>query len=271
LDRADKLLAGKTIVVTRAPEQAQELVRLLEQFGAEVLLLPMVNFVPPQNWLDLDASLRALGEFDWILFTSQNAVRFVCRRCAELGLVIGSLQSPRPLVAAVGPATARAARNEGLRVDFVAEGRTGEALGRELLNSLEGCSVLLPRSDQGDDRLSKVLHEGGARVTEVVAYRTALPEKLDAGILQRIRRGEVNAIVFASPSAFHNLSAFIEPSELARLSTAIQFAAIGPSTAQALRESGVQVEVEANESSAAGIADAIAGHYERQSSTMRRA
>ena len=77
LDRANQPLTGKRIVVTRAPEQAGELIRELERMGAEVLILPTVSFAPPSDWQPVDSALRAIGEFDWILLTSQNAVRFL--------------------------------------------------------------------------------------------------------------------------------------------------------------------------------------------------
>src|SRR5271157_3219116 len=74
-------LKGKRIVVTRAPEQSQELVRLLDQMGAEVILLPTVSFAPPEDWQRLDEQLRQLDFFDAILFLSKNAVRYICDRC----------------------------------------------------------------------------------------------------------------------------------------------------------------------------------------------
>jgi uroporphyrinogen-III synthase len=264
-------LAGKRIVVTRAPEQASELTRALEALGAEVLLLPTVSFAPPQNSAELDAALERLTEFDWILFTSQNAVRFLCRRWTEIGREPAGLSSVPGRIAAVGSATARAATAEGMRVDYTAQTQTGESLAAELRDSMAGKKVLLPRSDRVDDRLPSALREAGARVTEVVAYRTLRPESLDSEILARLRRPEIDAIVFASPSAFHNLQVFVPPAELAALSSRVQFASIGSTTTRALREADVRVAIESNDSSSAGLADAIAKYYQRQISTVRPA
>src|SRR6202022_5135322 len=127
-----KPLAGRRIVVTRAPEQAQDLVERLEQLGAEVLLLPAVSFCEPKDTASLDAALRSLDSFDWLLFTSTNAVRFFAQRRQALGFGPPALQSPTPLppgppgmmIAAVGPATAQAASDAGFRVDRVAVRRT---------------------------------------------------------------------------------------------------------------------------------------------------
>ena len=258
------ILAARRIVVTRAPEQAYDLVHALVAMGAEVLLLPTVGFAPPENSDALDAALSNLDEFDAVLLTSQNAVRFMLARWRALGMGAELGASRKQIVAAVGAATAETAINEGFRVDHVAKSSTGESLVQELRGCLVGRHVLVPRSDRADMRLPKTLEAAGARVTEVVAYRTLAPESLDPAILSSIRRAEVDAIVFASPSSFHNLCDSIDAGELAALSARIQFAAIGPTTARALRDAGARIEIEANESSAAGLADSIAKYYQRQ-------
>jgi len=261
---AEKPLAGKRIVLTRAPEQAREWARALEQLGAEVIVLPTVAFAPPEDARPLDQELHRLNRFDAILFLSKNAVRYVSDRLKQLGMKVEMLQSPHRIIAAVGPGTAGALAAQGVRVDHVAEGRTGEALAGELRQSLKGRKVLLPRSDKGDDRVLRALREAGAEVTEVIAYRTTTPASLDPAILGRIRRADVDAIVFASPSAYHNLSDALGPAEAAALSSRVHFVAIGPTTARAMGEAGARVAVEASEgsTSATGLASAIAKFYQ---------
>jgi uroporphyrinogen III methyltransferase / synthase len=270
--RPEQLLAGKRVVVTRAPEQAGELAEALKGLGAEVLLLPAVEFLWPEDMSALDAAIARLADFGWILFTSQNAVRFFAKRLkadAEPGGAAVSVAKLR--AAAVGAATAEAARAEGFHVDYVAKNHTGEALARELESELRGKRVLLPRSDGADDRLPIALREAGAEVSEVVAYRTTAPKAPDPGALERVRSGEMDAIILASPSAFHNLCSWIPMAELAALSRRVQFAAIGPTTARALREAGAWVGIEATDASAAALADAIGNYYWRQSPVARRA
>lgn len=262
-------LEGKRIVVTRAAEQAQELIRALESLGAQVSLLPLVRFAPPGDWGPVESALERIATFDWVLFTSQNAVRFFAGRAAQLHL---ENRWPRPpKIAAVGPATASAAEQEGFQVDHTAQEHTGEALAQELSSQLGGRSVLLPRSDRADGRLPEALRKIGAQVTEVIAYRTAPPESPDSEIASAFVEGRVDAIVFASPSAFHNLAGFLGAGEVKKLSETAQFAAIGPTTANAMRAAGVRVEIEAEEASAAGLADAIAKHFQQRSTTARRA
>ncbi len=264
----DKRLAGKRIVITRAPEQSAEMVRALENLGAEVALLPVVAFAPPEDWRSLDDALRRLKGFDAILFLSRNAVRYIFQRCRTLGIQCEALGSSNRLIAAVGPATAEEAAREGLRVNFVAKNRTGESLVGELRDRLAGRSVLLPRSDRGDARIPSALREAGASVTEVIAYRTVAPENLDPAILGRVQRAEVDAIVFASPSAFRNLSDSIGADAMTKISGRVHFAAIGPTTARAVRESGARVDIEVSDAASIGvsaIADALAQFFQQRS------
>jgi uroporphyrinogen III methyltransferase / synthase len=257
-------------VLTRAPEQSHALREALESRGAEVILLPTVSFAPPEDWQELDEALRKLDGFDAILFVSKNAVRYLFERCRDLGIKLEAIGAPGRLIATVGPATGEAVGAEGVRVTYVAEESTGEGLARELRGFLHGRKVLLPRSDRSDDRLPKALRDAGAHVTEVITYRTITPEKMDHDILVRLQDGEVDAIVFASPSAFHNLSGLLGAAEMAHISQCVQFVAIGPTTARAIRDSGSRVEIEADEASAVGLARAVANFFERQASSARQ-
>jgi uroporphyrinogen III methyltransferase / synthase len=269
LENRERALAGRRVVVTRAAEQAGELVRELEAMGAEVVRLPMVAFAAPEDWSAMDEAIGRLAEFDAILFTSQNAVRFFVGRCAGDAAAREAIASSRHLIAAVGTATARAAMDEGLRVDTVARNHSGEGLAREMQGLLAGRKVLLPRSDRADERMPALLREGGAKVTEVAAYRTVAPERPDEAALGRVRQGEVDVIVFASPSAYQNLTQCLGAGgagELSQLSKRVRFAAIGATTAGAIRDAGAQVAIEAREASAACLAAAIARYYERGAS-----
>lgn len=269
LAKSEKPLAGKRIVVTRAPDQAQELIGALERIGAEVLLLPMVSFAPPYEWQQLDEQLRKLDFFDAIIFLSRNAVHYVFDRCAQLGIKCEVMQTNH-FIAAVGPATAYTLRDKGIRVDYVAEKGTGESLARELKQSLAGRRVLLPRSDKGDQHVTNVLREIGANVTEVIAYRTIAPTAVDSDTLGLIRRGEVDAVVFASPSAVRNFAAVVGAAEISAISPGASFLAIGPTTASAIRESGARVEIEADESSPSGVVKALVEHFAQPSASARR-
>lgn len=257
-------LAGKCIVATRAPEQAGELVRELNARGAEVLLFPMVSFGAPEDWAPLDQALLHLNEFGVVIFLSANAVRYVFERCKDLGVTFGASEGARPFVAAVGPTTERALIEEGSRADYVGRDRTGESLARELDRRIAGNSVLLPRSDRGNEAIALALREIGARVTEVIAYRTMLPDNIDQAVMERIRHGSIEVVMFASPSAVQNFVATVGTDDVAKIAKRVHFAAIGPTTAQSLRDVNLPVAIEAVESSAHGLAESIERFYATQ-------
>jgi uroporphyrinogen-III synthase len=262
-------LTGKRIVVTRAAEQAGELARTLEGAGAEVLLLPLVRFVEARDTEALDAVLRDLGNFDWLILASTNAVRFIAERQTAIGFPLAvntrSAQMRRPRVAAVGPATASAASAAGFSVDMPAACHSGRELAAELLAKLgprmRGTRVLLPRSNRADDVLPSLLREAGAEVTEVVAYCTVQSGDVDSDVLEEIRRGRVDVIMLTSPSAFHALAELLGSEMLQRICQQTATVAIGSTTATAIREFGLPAPIEAREATSAGMAEAIIQHY----------
>jgi uroporphyrinogen-III synthase len=262
------LLAGKRIVITRALEQAIELGEALIALGAQVLLLPLVEFSPVQDSETLDAALARHAEFDAILFLSANAVRYVFERCRNLGVAFDARHRPR-IVAAIGPATARALAVEEVQADYVARESTAAALAKELKDALVGTRVLLPRSDRGSEAAPLALVEIGAMVTEVVAYRTGMPGSIDAMVAARVSGGEIDAIVFSSPSAVKNFVAVFGDREAAQIAQRASFAAIGPTTAQALRHANLPVAIEAPESSTDALVAAIAGFFEGQAAQAK--
>lgn len=270
LGNPDQPLRGKRVVVTRAPEQAHTLVEELEDLGAEILLMPTVSFSDPVDMESLDAALRLVGQFDWVLFTSANAVQFVSKRCRALGLDGGKLQAPRPMVAAVGPATASAAEEAGFRVDFVAKQARGVALADELWGSINGRKILLPRSDRGDKELPAALLEAGGQVTEVVAYRIMAAPPPEPEVRRLVGSGEVDAVTFASPSAFRQFSDILGKEVVVRIAQRAVFAAIGPTTAEAIRSQGFPVEIQAADPSPIGLAAAIANYFARIPSGVKK-
>lgn len=256
-------LAGKRVVVTRSNEQAGGLAAELERYGAEVLYLPLVRYEPVENNRPLDDALRNLSKFGWLVFTSQNVVRFITARLETLH----GRSTAFTKVAAVGAATADTARAAGWEVDFISNRATGAALARELGERVRGERVLLPRSDRARPDLPEALRRAGAEVTEVVAYRTVREDVEQSDVVAVIRAGRVDVVTFASPSAFDS---FLHAAGIVAGQGAVgelTIAVIGPVTAEAVRAAGWPVHVEAEESSAEGLARAIAGYYEGQRAT----
>ncbi|MGB7728121.1 MAG: uroporphyrinogen-III synthase [Candidatus Acidiferrum sp.] len=228
-------MAGKRVMVTRAAEQSESLVHALEAEGAVVVLVPLVAFGPPDDISLLDEALQDLRRYDWILLTSQNAVSALLE-CGEtprisLAQAVGTLH-----VAAVGPATADAARQAGLHVDFIAAKHQGSALVEELAERIRGERVLLPRSDRANPELVEKLAHVGAKVTDVVAYKTARPVEQIASVARAMSTKGVDAVLFFSPSAAHHLQDILGDEQFRQFSRRTLFAAIGPVTEQALRK-----------------------------------
>jgi uroporphyrinogen-III synthase len=254
----NKTLAGRRIIVTRAPEQSADLARKLEELGAEVLLLPMVRFTQPPQTSELDQSIRALHEFDWLVFTSGNAVRFFLARCRELE----RWPQPSLRIAVVGPATQDALETEGLRPAIAPREFRGAALAAEIEAEVAGRRILLPRSDQAADELPRLLRAAGALVTDVVAYSTAPPDSAGGPVLEALRRGQADALTFFSPSAFRHFADSFGREALLRLSSRVALAAVGPVTAAAMREAGLPVAVEASQATAAALVAALERHFQ---------
>src|SRR5579859_499300 len=218
-------LADKRVVITRAESQSAALAAALESQGAHVYSLPLIQILPPLDFAPLDAALRDLPNFDWLIFTSQNAVTAVADRLATIAPVnpistptresvipsearnlssanISSVASVR--TAAVGKATAEAAQQAGFTVAHIGQGGTAATLVLELISELHEKRVLLPRSDRAASELVPRLQRFGAEVTEVIAYRTADTTSVDSASREAVAASD--AILFFSPSAVHSFA-----------------------------------------------------------------
>jgi uroporphyrinogen III methyltransferase / synthase len=254
---------GRRIVITRAVEQSSDLVTKLERRGAIPISLPLVAFSTPENFAPLDAALRRWQEFDWVLFTSVNAVQSVAQRAAATNR--GILRpSSRPQIAAVGPATNEAAVKAGLHVTYVAKTHLGLALAEELAQQLRNKSVFLPRSDRANPDLPAALKKLGATVTEVVAYHTLPPTNVDRARVTEVLDENSDAALFFSPSAVNNLADLVGRESLTALQSKITIAAVGPVTTAALRDHGVTNLITAADTTTDAIIAALENHFAQE-------
>lgn len=229
-------LRGKRIVVTRAELQAAGLLEKLTARGAEPVLLPLLSFAPPDDYRAMDAALARLDRFDWIFFTSVNAVRAVSSRYETLGHS-WSTAAKLPRIAAVGPQTAEELAKAGLPANYVAKKHSGAALAQELGPELSGSGVLLPRSDRANPDLPAALRRLGARPAELVVYRTLQTPEVDLEKLRGLLDGQADAVLFFSPSAVHH---FVDRAGRQPFRNQWAATAVGPVTAEALRKAGFQ-------------------------------
>jgi len=255
-------LAGKRVVITRPLEQSQALADALRSHGAQVILLPVVRIEPPHDYSQLDDALRDLrdNKFDWLIFGSQNAVSAVAARAAALGIdlreAMRSLQ-----VAAVGKNTAGVAERAGFPVARVGRG-TGTDLISDLTPHVRGKHIFLPRSDRAGAAHFAQLHQAGAHVREVVAYRTVPSDALDPASVGATAAAD--AILFFSPSAVHAFRELIRSGVLSPVRDTTGIGAIGPVTQEnLLREAKMRCDFRAHEPTVEHIIAALAEFFEK--------
>jgi uroporphyrinogen III methyltransferase/synthase len=253
-------LAGKRIVITRSAAQSEAIARQLSARGAIPVMLPLVAFAAPEDFAPLDAAIAHIEQFDWIIFTSAQAVRAVMKRNDELKKPLIRAGS-KVQVASVGPVSAEAARHAGFPVEYVAETHTGVGLAKELGKRLEGARVFLPRSDRANPDLPPALKGYGAEVTEVVAYRTMRPNEIDQRNLKQIVDGEADAVLLFSPSAVQHFNELFGGEQLRAMQDKMCITAVGPVTANALREAGVSHAVVAADTTAVAVIEALEKHF----------
>jgi uroporphyrinogen III methyltransferase/synthase len=260
-EASPKSLAGKRVVITRAAAQSEALARELAARGAVPVVVPLVAFAEPEDFAPLDGAIAEIQRFDWMILTSAQAVRALVSRCENLkrSLVLRSESKLR--IGCVGPASAEAARQAGLPVEYVAETHTGAALAEELGNRLQGAKVFLPRSDRANPDLPVALKRYGAEVSEVIAYRTLRPTATDERNLRQIADGAADAVLFFSPSAVQHFAELFGGEQLRGLQDKLAITAVGPVTGNALREAGVRRSVLAGDTTAAAVIEALEKHF----------
>lgn len=249
-------LGGARVVVTRPRRQAGPLTAELRQRGATPVLLPTIRIEPMADTTLLDARLRdvARGAFDWLVFTSANAVDVWTQRAAALGMSPGDHGGPR--VAVVGMATAAAARAAGLPDPLVSGVSTAEGLAEALLRRANPqARSLYPRSAIGRDALPVALRRAGMDVVTVDAYRTAPEDDIDPDALDLVRRGEIDLITFASPSSVRAFVSIVgmPPGSIKR----IPVVCAGPVTLEAAKDAGFAAASSADDVGAEAMAEAV--------------
>lgn len=236
-------LFGKRIGITRPQRQADSAIARCLELGAEPVLLPTIEVLPPQDWNEVDAALGRLAEFDWLIFTSANGVSFFLDRLWETGGDARRVGTAN--IACIGSATAEALHRYRLRPDVVPDDFRAEALAEALKPHVAGARVLWPRASRGRDVLPEMLVSAGATFEQVVAYRNVDAEQLPAGALGLIEAGELDWIGLSSPSIARSLRSLLSQTALSQIGTSVRLASISPVTTAAANEAGLPVAAEA--------------------------
>ncbi len=233
------------VLVTRAPEQAEALVRGLRALGMEPVLYPTIRVAPPEDTGSLDRALLDLfaGKYQWLILTSVNGVRFLWQRLEALG----HTRLPSTLnVGVIGPATARALRERGVEPDVVPDEYVAERLA-DALGEVQGHSILLARADRARAALRRILQARGARVHEVVAYRTVIAPPTTPP-------PDADIVTFTSPST---VEGFVRALGERTLASHVRVVCIGPITAKAAQKWGIPVHAVAEEYTIPGLIQAV--------------
>jgi uroporphyrinogen-III synthase len=271
-------LEGVRVLVGRARHQAGALSDELRKRGAEVLEIPFIEIRKPRSFRPLDAALKSLDTYDWLILTSVNGVEAMWNRIEKAMRRSPTSQLPwksgpsgprsrgndsRALapglrVAAIGPATRKAIEQRGIKVDVMPKEYIAESVVRSLKGKVKGKRVLLVRAKVARDVIPRELRKAGAHVDVVEAYETVVPQssrrRLQAALTNPNKRP--NVVTFTSSSTVKN---FVELLGTRRKSAldGVQTASIGPVTSATLRELGLPVDIAAREFTIPGLVAAI--------------
>jgi uroporphyrinogen III methyltransferase/synthase len=232
----------------------------LGSYGATAQVVPTISVEPPRTPQQMERAVKGLvtGRYEWVGFTSVNAVRAVRERFEQVGLDARAFAGLK--VAAVGGVTANALRDWGINPDLVPSGEQSAAglladwpAYDDVLDPIN--RVLLPRADIATETLVAGLREMGWEVDDVTAYRTVRAAPPAPEIRDAIKGGDFDAVVFTSSSTVRNLVGIAGKPHPATV-----IACIGPATAKTAQEQGLRVDVLAPEASALSLVDALAGH-----------
>ncbi len=263
-------LYGWTVLVPRTREQAGSMSALLRRYGALPLEVPTISVEKPRLPTHMERAVKNLvdGEFEWVVFTSANAVRAVREKFVEFGLDARALSGVK--VAVVGDATAAAVRSYGIEPELIP---SGEQSGRGLLEdfppydeTLDPVSgVLLPRADIATETLATGLAELGWEVRDVTAYRTVRAAPPPAEIREAIKGGGFDAVLFTSSSTARNLVGIAGKPHARTV-----VACIGPKTSETAGELGLKVDVMPSVANVPALVAALASYAQQIAETGKR-
>ena len=264
-------LAGRTVLITRASDQAATTAAAFSALGAHPVEIPTLVVAPPEDAAPLARAARSLARYDVVALTSGNGVEALFGALAAAALDARALEGA--VVAAIGPSTARALAGRGARVDVVAEEHRGEGLAAAILEALrargrtEGARVLLARAAIARDALPSALRAAGVEVDDVAAYRTTKPEGAqvvamrDALVAAALEGPARSIALFTASSTVDNLCALVDDAR--GLLEALTVATLGPLTSASCRAHGVRVDVEARPYTIDALIAALEAHFSR--------
>ena len=261
-----KPLFGKGIVITRPEKQADDLAQLLTREGANPLHFPTIKIVPPPDWRDLDAAIKNLEKYDWLIFSSANGVEFFFERLFAKNRDIRDLKGIK--ICCIGPATAKQVESKGIRVDLVPEKFISEGILKSFSGiNLRGKKILIARAAKARDVLPAGLKKSGAKVDVVTAYETINSGKKKDDLESLFKENKVDVITFTSSSTVNNFVKIIGRDF--SLPKGVKIACIGPVTAAAAKKAGFSIDIHQEEYTMDGLVQSLIDYFGRKQAVRK--
>jgi len=238
-----KPLFGQRVLIARPLAQAASIVSKVLEKGAQPILAPTIQILPPADWTSVDRALDRIQEFDWLVFTSVNGVNSLLNRLWETGGDMRRLGGVK--LAGIGQGTSQALAGFHLRTDLVPEIFRAEALAEALRPHVSGKRVLWARASRGRDMLVSELRSAGAHLEELVVYQNIDVEALDPEVIREVETGQIDWICLSSPSIARSLHRLLSPAARYQIGKTVRIASISPVTSAAAGELGIPVHAEA--------------------------
>lgn len=259
-----KVLKDKVIVLTRNRDADPSFTEELTKLGATVIHFPTIKIVPVKNNTDFDNYLKRFDEFQFLIFSSVNAVKYFCERIQELGLQIDFCNVT---VTAVGKTTAEECNKYGIKVDIIPDEFSAKGIIKSLNKiDVKGKKILIPSSAIARKELNDKLSEAGAVVYSIPVYDNVIPVYNEVETeLQFVHNNKVDLYIFTSPSTFNNFISLVQPDDLNSFFKNSDIAVIGNVTAKAINEKGLNVDIIPDEFTLNSLQEKIVHYYERHS------
>lgn len=253
-------LKNKTIVLTRTIEQSRESASVFSELGAEVIIFPTLEIVPPNSWDQFDELVSASNKIDFIIFTSAHAVAMFSKRIKETGIVFDFNLTK---VVAIGNKTSSVCKDFNIPVHLIPKKFSSEGVIEELSKfDLKNKTIFIPRSAIGREELPKGLEELGAAIKTAPVYNVSLPTKeLIAESTKKLAESRTDVFIFTSPSTFENFLMIMNIDNAAFYFKGKEVAAIGPTTKAAIESRKVKVDLMPDEFTIKGLAQKMVNHY----------
>jgi uroporphyrinogen III methyltransferase/synthase len=258
----DTPLLGKNVLVTRSRAQSEAITEQLEKLGAAVLHCPTIDVVPPRSWSALDAAIATIQQYDWIVFTSANGVRFFFHHLGETRTEVADVLASH-IICAIGPATAIAIEAAGAPVHVTASDSTAEGALTAIIDHIggedkvKGLKFLIPRARVAREVLPRGLRSLGAQVDAIETYQNIRPDVQPDAITGIFEANSIDAITFTSSSTVSNFAELTGLTDLSGLLSNTLVACIGPVTARTAASYGLKKVILPERYDAAALVEAI--------------